>query len=247
MRRALLVLALWAVPHLAWGAIVFDAAGEAALGFSVSLPLSFTVGAGADRVLLVMAMNDQSDATTFPTGCTYNSIVMSSHTAFTASISHEAQFFYLVLGTSASPTTANIQCNYTNGNSKIALVAASYSGVSQTTPILTPTNSQGTSSNPATWTIASTTGNLVVVLWFSATVGVTTPVPVAGETIRVSASSGAVSRYVMDEPGAPSVTSSATMQFADDWYGPAVNLVATGAAPPGGAATRSRLLLGVGQ
>ena len=189
--------------------------------YSTASTLSFTVGAGTDR-LLVVALGDPNTVTN-PTAVSYNSTPMLQANA-TADLgfSNDA-IWYLKLGTGGA-INANVVVTFAtagNGTSKRFIGASAYSGVDQTTPVDTNgpkiTGAHTGTNLGSSLDVTSQTGDLVFDLFDSfLTPSQTTFTTGAGQTLINDAGgsvtpSGGFGHYTTStEAGASTVTMSWT-------------------------------------
>ncbi len=157
--RLLAALVFFAVAANSWAAVVVSPLGSSA-SVQSSSSMSFTVPAGTNRLLVVMASDDDSatiSAVKFGTSALTRVREQTQESAAVDGI------WYLAMGTSASPTMATI--SVTIAAAPASFVAAQvYQNVDQTTPmngamseLITP--GPNAASN---LTIASASGDLVV-------------------------------------------------------------------------------------
>ena len=149
-------LALSLLPCNAFGAVAaLDASASATetSGSQTSLTLSYTVSAGSNRLLVVTSGGGGNTGMSV-SSVKYNGVNMSSGS--TSGSGPNSGIWYLTLGTSASPTTANVVITY-NKTYLFNLTASSFQGVDQTTPV-----SGATSNAAASLVVASSTGDLVI-------------------------------------------------------------------------------------
>ena len=138
--KTLLAFLLLCLPSVAPAAIAFDAAGNAYVnGATTTITLSFTVGNGSNRVLIVSPANADSGGLAW-TGVTYGGVALtkfSGHQSllyfYGQGVSYQVNndIWYLVNPASG---TANIVATEA-GIAACAIHAVSYSGVNQATPI----------------------------------------------------------------------------------------------------------------
>lgn len=183
-------------------AVAFDASANGSVTFDVTLTFAHTVS-GSDRLLLVAVLCNPNSAIT---GVTYNGVSMTAVETGDALI----RLYALV-----NPATgSNNVVVTTDVDNEIVAIAASYTGVDQSTPY-DGTQASATGDGSPSVSVSSATDNMVV--------GMSGYVDASGQTVQ-SAGAGQTSRgsieenghYVIlsDEAGAASVTHSYTRNGA---------------------------------
>jgi len=196
----------------------FDASSSSSSGFSSSLTFSHTC-TGSDRALFVAVCTQFAVS-----GVTYDDVPL------TAVESGDArQRLYALL----APSTGTHNIVVSNDLGEVSAVAASYTGVDQTTGYDNVTSSATGGDTPSI-SVTSATGNLVVGMSTFADTGSQSQSAGADQTSRGSITANA--HYVMlsDEPGASSVTHSYTRAGAFYYHQRivAVNVLAADEGPP---------------
>ncbi len=198
--------------------------------YAISNTLSnFTVNAGTDRVLIVVASDTNS---TDVTNVTFNGQAMTQGVAVTDGSIACDEIWYLALGTSASSTTGNIVITSSDTTSQRFITAAAYSGVDQTKPV----DAGPKSGNPSgaglgsSLDVPSQTGDLVMDVFdtykFSSAAAVTTG---PSQTVLSSGSgadaAGGFAHYVTStEAGAPTVQMSYSSSDAEAVLHASINI-----------------------
>lgn len=243
MIRLLILLALlW--PSTSWAAIAFDAAASGnATG--TSLAYSHTVS-GSDRVLIV-GVTLYSNSTQTVSTVTYNGVSMTLIPSCTAEANDlRVEQWYLV-----APATGanNVVVTPTATTPAISSVAASFTGVDQSTPIGTCATATGTSTGPSV-NVTSAAGEVVVdtmAFWGSGSSPSGTQG--ASQTFRdddfYDHAFGRFYNAVSTEAGAGTVTMSWTIDDNHNWAIAGTPLKE--ASGGGGGTVRNLLLMGVGQ
>lgn len=121
--RKLVILSLLALP--AFGAIVYDNAGFLGSSVSTTYTVSYTVGAGSDRILFVGISNSGSGSDGV-TAITYNGVALTKIASAIHSGSGSAALWYLVNPASGANNVV-VSAPFTG----LEVFAASYSGANQ--------------------------------------------------------------------------------------------------------------------
>jgi len=172
-----------------------------------TLTYSKTIASGNNRLLYV-GVTTQNKAIS---GVTWNGLALTQFTIGTRN-SMRVAMYYIALGSSASPTTANVVVTLAGGTDVFS-GAADYSGVWQPTPFQSPTVTQAKSLYPSI-TFTSLPGHKAVSL-----MGDIAASPVAngaGQTQYWSFAASHANRST-EKPGAASVTMSHTLSANEDW------------------------------
>lgn len=144
----------------------FDAASSVtAVPATVTNPLTFAhTCSGSDRLLLVFPATSAAVSVFTATSASYNSVAMtevpSSGSLFTDGVhALRIQCFYLIAPDTGS-NTVSVTWDAMAGSDRV-IIAASFSGVHQSSPIGTAGTANGTS-NPSSLSVSSASGELVV-------------------------------------------------------------------------------------
>ena len=191
--------------------VVFVGSTSAFAAGAISLTFSKTIPAGNNRFLMVgVGVEGQGTAIS---GVTWNGRALTQFTASNVSAaSSRGAIYYLALGSSASPTTANVVVTL-GTNKDLSAGAADYTGVWQSAPIVNPTISNGNDRFPNI-TFSSDFGHKAVCLMSSVAGSVTGTG--SGQTPLWSIG-GAFPSASSHETGAPTVAMSYTIASSNKW------------------------------
>jgi hypothetical protein len=226
-------------------AIAFDAVTPATGASTVTF--SHTCGAGADRAIYVLVVENFNSVVT---GVTYGGVALTQLGSWNFSNTVTLSVWRLINPASGANNVVVSQSASHNLN----ITAISFTGVHQTTPDGTPVHATGNNTAPSL-TVPSAANELVldVLGALENTAGTVACTVGAGQTQRQNAqfqSGGQGTQSgVSTEPGAASVTSSWTLDNAANWNYAAVSIKPSGGADTTapGFATVTATELAVGQ
>jgi len=207
MKRLLLVL-IFAFQFFEFKAqIVFNGSTTGSGTGVSSLTYAKTIAAGNNRLIYVGVTTQDKDITSVK----WNAL---SLTQFTIGIRNgmRVAIYFLALGSSASPTTANVVVTLAGGTDVFS-GAGDYSGVWQAPALASPAAAQAKSTSPSV-TFTSTPGHKAISL-----MGCIAANPTANGTGQTQywTFTGSHSNRSTEEPGAASVTMSHTISANEDW------------------------------
>jgi hypothetical protein len=171
-----------------------------------------TVLPGADQILIVTtALNSNSGATV--TGVTFNGSSLTQKAVVNPGWAEEAQLWYMV----APPAgTYRVEVSYSRGHYGLEARASTYTGVNQYLPFSNVATGGGTSAGPASVTVGSEDGELVIDGLAYKNGGIITADP--NQTERYNQQDTANSHGASERAGAsPAVTMSWSLQNSDTW------------------------------
>jgi uncharacterized delta-60 repeat protein len=119
---------------------------------------NYTVPAGSNRLLVVVASDAASTAVT---GVTFNSMAMTSGTSVNDGSIAVDSIWYLALGTSATPTTANIVMT-SAGTEERFISAVTFSNVNQASPVAAGPTDNNLSGSASSLNVSSASGDVVL-------------------------------------------------------------------------------------
>lgn len=172
-----------------------------------TLTYAKTISAGSNRLIYVGVTTQNQNITSV----TWNGLALIQFTIASRN-SMRVAMYYLALGTSATPTTANVVVTLAGGTDVFS-GAADYSGVWQPTPFASPTAAQAKSLYPSI-TFTSMVGHKAVTL-----MGDIAAAPIANGLGQSQYWSfvGSHSNRSTEKPGAASVTMTHTLSANEDW------------------------------
>ena len=198
-------------PAAGGGPPAFDAASSAYAEGNADITFSHTC-TGSDRLLLVMASVNASDATSIA-GATYNGVAMTLVTSIDNTDSFANTITYLFRLIAPATGANNIVVDVEGAPGNVAVSAASFTGVHQTTPLGTPVTGTGNNSDTPSVTVSGATGDLIVD--FLGTLGnAISGTPGTGQTSRSSNPNAEASSFISTEAGAASVVMDWTLGAA---------------------------------
>lgn len=142
-------------------AIAFVAATTASTAtYDPSLTLSVVVSSGSN-LLLFVAVNQRGGTANDPTGITYGgtALTMVSSSSVKAGGNPSWGSFWTLIAPTVG--TANLVVTTPSGGAKLVVVATTYTGVDQTTPVGTPATTTGSGASQSA-TVSSATGEVVI-------------------------------------------------------------------------------------
>jgi sugar lactone lactonase YvrE len=197
-------------------------------GTSGTHTISYTVPAGNNRLLVVTSAGGGNN--TDISSVTWNGSAMTqaaklAEGAVSATLNSNAGIWYVLMGSSATSTTANVVVTYGN-NFFFVMTATTFSGVDQTTPV-----SGGTTGRAGSLAVSSASGNMVIDAVAGAPAGATAG---GGQTTIGSSSLvfGGQTGGASTAAGGSSVTMSWSGFTSDIVHaGVSINQVSTNSAP----------------
>lgn len=207
MKKVLFLLFLTLSFSISRSQIVFNGSTTGSGTGVSSLTYAKTIAAGNNR-LLVVGVTTQDKAIS---SVKWNTLSLTQFTIGTRN-SMRVALYYIALGSSASPTTANVVVTLAGGTDTFS-GAADYSGVWQTPPLQSPAANQAKSTTPSV-TFTSVTSHKAVSL-----MGCIAANPTAngsGQT-QYWSFSGSHSNRATEKNGAASITMSHTISANEDW------------------------------
>lgn len=207
MKKNILILFAILLSNYSFSQITLSGVTSASAVSVSSLTFSKTVSAGSYRLLYVgVTIKDKN-----VTSVTWNGITLTRFSLINNN-NMRVGFYYLALGTSPTPTTANVVVNIASSSDAYA-GAADFTGVFQSTPIINPTTTQAKSATPSI-TFASAVGHLAVSVLGGA---IATPTANGAGQTQLWSSVGAFFNHSTYASGAPSVVMSHTLTSSEDW------------------------------
>lgn len=140
-------------------AIAFDNATFSAESAGTSKTFAHTVGAGADRVLVVIAHNNSSATNSF-TGATYNGVAMTRLTGVASANGDMYDNVYVLVNPASGANNVVIS---SSGSIGIIGMASSYTGVNQSNPTVFSAISSAISSTSVSNAVTTTVDNSWIV------------------------------------------------------------------------------------
>jgi len=207
MKKFLLVFLIFVASDVVRSQIVFNGSTTGS-GTGVStLTYAKTIAAGNNR-LLVVGVTAQDKAIS---SVTWNSLALTQFTIGTRN-SMRVAMYYRALGSSASPTTANVVVTLAGGTDTFS-GAADYSGVWQTPPMQSPAANQAKSTTP---NVTFTSVALHKAVSLMGAIAANPTANGAGQT-QYWSFSGSHSNRATEKNGAGSVTMTHTLSANEDW------------------------------
>lgn len=214
-------------------AIALDATGQSgqATDFQTSFSFTHTLGAGSNRIVLVGIYGRQGGTGFNPAVPTYGGVNMTSVQEQGWNVtSGWASGLWVIKDASISTGSNTVAWTASSSDGKsYGVVAASFTGVDQTTPTENATGANNTDATP-TITVTSATGNLVIALFGVDGDPATVTFTMDGtEIIRNTVvSPDQHSRAIMEsKPGGASVTCTPTVaNNPSTWFASGVSLKA---------------------
>lgn len=187
--------------------IVFNSSTTASGSGVSSLTFSKTIPAGNNRLLYVGVTVQDKNITSVK----WNNVSLTQFAIGTRN-SMRVAMYYLALGSSATPTTANVVVAIASRSDAFA-GAADYTGVYQAVPFANPTIARAKSTTPSV-TFTSSVGNLAISLLGD--ISATPNANGSGQT-QYWTYTGSHSNRSTQKAGAASVTMSHTLSANEDW------------------------------
>jgi hypothetical protein len=214
--------------------IAYDTSGSQ-VGDTVTSRTVSLAATGSDRIAIIATRWFTNDGTGNPTitvnGSGAGVVQIGSELQHSADDRHRMTLHRLL-----APSTSSVAYLATWGANvySVALGVVTYTGVHQTTPLAAAMDNASDATGPATITVSSATGELVVAVLTVTSPGFDATVT-GGQTSRVHQNNWSGTEAVLDmaeEAGAASVTESWSLSVDAKWEIASIRLAEADAAPP---------------